>query len=102
MSLMLTNLEQLVQAWGFEKGILPNPDLMKQWDKSQEELNELMEALEENDREKVKDAIGDIMVTLVWPATAYNLSLVECFEHAYSVISKRTGKLVDGEFIKDE
>ena len=30
------------------------------------------------------------------------LNLIECLESAYNVISKRTGKMVDGTFVKDE
>jgi hypothetical protein len=29
------------------------------------------------------------------------LSLTECLESAYNVIAKRTGKMVDGQFVKD-
>ena len=30
------------------------------------------------------------------------LKLVDCLESAYNVISKRTGKMVDGQFVKDD
>ncbi len=30
------------------------------------------------------------------------LKLTECLESAYNVIAKRTGKMVDGQFVKDE
>jgi hypothetical protein len=29
------------------------------------------------------------------------LTLEECLESAYNVISKRTGKMIDGQFVKD-
>jgi hypothetical protein len=29
------------------------------------------------------------------------LELVKCLESAYNVIAKRTGKMVDGQFVKD-
>jgi hypothetical protein len=29
------------------------------------------------------------------------VSLIDCLESAYNVISKRTGKMVDGQFVKD-
>jgi len=30
------------------------------------------------------------------------LNLVECLESAYNIISKRTGKMIDGKFVKDK
>jgi len=92
----------LIEQWGEEKGILPNPHPMAQWLKTQEEVDELNEAIKANDREAVKDAIGDIMVTLVMQTGAWNLTLTECMEQAYDEISKRTGKMVDGQFVKDK
>ena len=47
------------------------------------------------------DAIGDIFVTLVMQTQAWNCTMAECVEGAYNVISKRTGKMVDGVFVKD-
>lgn len=35
-------------------------------------------------------------------ASRYNFSLEECLQQAYDVISKRTGEVVDGVFIKDK
>lgn len=32
----------------------------------------------------------------------YGLTLEQCVESAYDVISKRTGKMVDGKFVKDQ
>jgi hypothetical protein len=31
-----------------------------------------------------------------------NLKLEDCLESAYNVISKRTGKMVNGQFVKDK
>ena len=46
--------------------------------------------------------MGDIMVTLIIQAKMQDLSLEECLESAYNVIAKRTGKMVNGQFVKDE
>lgn len=92
----------LIKQWGEEKGILPNPDPMAQWMKTLEEVEELRDAIKENDREAAKDAIGDIMVTLIMQTQAWNTDLTECMEQAYKEISERTGKMVDGIFVKDE
>jgi len=90
-----------IELWGEAKGILPNPDKMAQWNKTLEEVEELKDAIESNNLEEAKDAIGDIVVTLVMQCGGWGLSLDECVESAYNVISKRTGKMVDGQFVKD-
>jgi len=91
----------LIEQWGEEKGILPNPNPLAQWRKTLEEVEELKDAIKAEDREAAKDAIGDILVTLVMQTKAWNLTLTECMEQAYDEISKRTGKMVDGQFVKD-
>jgi hypothetical protein len=40
-------------------------------------------------------------VTIIIQAKMQNMSLVECLEGAYNIIAKRTGKMVDGQFVKD-
>jgi hypothetical protein len=47
------------------------------------------------------DAIGDIFVTLVMQTNAWNISMNECVQGAYDVIKQRTGKMVNGQFVKD-
>jgi len=49
----------------------------------------------------VKDAIGDIMVTLIIQCKMQGMDLQDCLESAYNVIKNRTGKMVDGVFVKD-
>lgn len=97
----LDTLTSQIDKWGHDKGILPNPKAEKQFDKTMEEVGELQDAIIDKDREEVKDAIGDIVVTLIMQTHAWDLTLVECVEQAYNVISKRTGKMVDGIFVKD-
>jgi len=97
----LNTLTTFIEAWGEDKGILPNPDATAQFFKTQEEVDELYAAIRKGDREEAKDAIGDIFVTLVMQCGAWNLTMGECVEHAYEIISKRTGKMVAGQFVKD-
>ena len=54
-----------------------------------------------NDKAEIKDAIGDILVTIIIQAKMQNLDLIECVESAYNIISKRNGKMVNGTFVKD-
>lgn len=111
-------LEPLVIKWAEEKGILNKATPLAQARKTEEEVQELIEACiaqeegEENfinskgkfvnTKEELKDALGDILVTIIIGAELQGLKLEDCLESAYSVISKRTGKMVDGQFVKDE
>ena len=75
---------------------------IKQALKTQEEVTELLNAIVDNDRTEVKDAIGDIVVTVIIQAHMHGFSLQDCLQSAYDVISKRKGKMVNGQFVKDE
>ena len=97
----MDELTTAIEKWGFDKGILPNANPIAQWKKTSEEVNELYEGIKKEDLEEIKDAIGDVFVTLIMQTKAWNLSMAECVQSAYDVISKRTGKMVDGQFVKD-
>ena len=94
-------LECAVENWAEEKGILAKATPMAQSLKTLEETTELITAINNDDREEIIDAMGDIMVTLIIQAKMQNLSLEECLESAYNVITKRTGKMINGQFVKD-
>ena len=110
-------LESKVIEWAGDKGILTKATPKAQADKTKEEVEELMEAvgfqsigIEEftnskgkvvNTDEEIKDALGDILVTIIIGAELQGLSLMDCLESAYNVISKRTGKMINGQFVKD-
>jgi NTP pyrophosphatase (non-canonical NTP hydrolase) len=110
-------LEELVLNWADDKGILNKATPLAQANKTLEEVNELLEAATAQSKgfkefvnsknkicktdEELKDALGDILVTIIIGAELQGLSLEDCLEAAYKVISKRTGKMVNGQFIKD-
>lgn len=89
-----------VIQWANEKGILLKGTKAGQYRKTVEEVGELGEALIEKGVDKIKDAIGDIAVTIIIQAHMNGLSFQECLDSAYAVISKRTGTMVDGVFVK--
>jgi NTP pyrophosphatase (non-canonical NTP hydrolase) len=94
-------LESLVIEWAANKGILEKATTAAQANKTMEECQELIDAIQDNNREEIADALGDILVTIIIQAKMQNMSLVECLEGAYNIIAKRTGKMVDGQFVKD-
>lgn len=100
-NMTIDELTKAIETWGTGKGILPHPNPVAQWNKTQEEVNELLEGIKKEDLEEIKDAIGDVFVTLVMQTKAWNLTMNECVQSAYDVIKTRTGKMVDGQFVKD-
>jgi NTP pyrophosphatase (non-canonical NTP hydrolase) len=94
-------LEALVITWAHQKGILDNGTPRAQAGKTVEEVQELIDAIDVNNKAEIEDALGDILVTIIIQAEMQGLELVQCLESAYNVISKRTGKMVAGQFVKD-
>lgn len=108
----------LVNQWSIDKGIKDKATPLDQCRKTIEEVEELREALQAqsedkeyfinskgkkvNTSEEIKDALGDILVTIVIGAQLQNLDLSDCFQSAYNVIKSRTGKIQNGMFVKDE
>ncbi|AIR83380.1 MazG-like family protein [Staphylococcus epidermidis] len=70
--------------------------------RNDEEAGEVAAALSRNDKEALKDGIGDTVVTLIILAQQHNMSLEECLQCAYEEIKGRTGKMINGTFVKDE
>ena len=96
------NIEMKVVQWGEARGIVQNSTPKAQAKKTQEELNELFEAIEANNREAMIDAYGDILVTLVMGCACADLDLVSCFKYAYEQIKDRKGYLTpEGIFVKE-
>lgn len=159
----LKELTELIIEWGNDKGIPQKSTYKHQLNKTLEEITELDKAILDNNAVEIKDAIGDIYVTLVMAgefdeAVKYcitrhyekisllrtasqepsktlialfaeynlfrfnhetdklflilnhleNLSMAHRFflenavESAYNVINKRKGKMINGQFVKDE
>jgi NTP pyrophosphatase (non-canonical NTP hydrolase) len=73
-----------------------------QYVKLQEEAGELAKALLKDDKPEVIDAIGDMVVVLTNLAHLQGVTIEDCVDSAYTVISKRTGKMINGTFVKDE
>ena len=96
------NTEIAVIQWGEARGIVQNSTPYAQALKTQEELNELFEAISKQDVAAMKDAYGDILVTLIMGCACADLDLVECLKGAYDEIKHRKGYLnKDGIFVKE-
>jgi NTP pyrophosphatase (non-canonical NTP hydrolase) len=117
-----------VLQWAKNRKILHAGNTYQQYAKFMEEANEILIALNkkeivikqagklditsekeraifrhirtENENE-LKDAFGDTIVTLIILAGQNGLKLEDCLEYAYNEIKDRTGKTVNGTFVKD-
>jgi NTP pyrophosphatase (non-canonical NTP hydrolase) len=91
-----------IRVWARDKGILEHGDPKTQSLKLVEEVGELACAVIKQDQPGIKDAIGDCVVVLVSVAHLTGMSIEECIQSAYDVISKRKGEMKNGNFVKSE
>ena len=92
----------LIRDWAQQRGLYDKGNTHTQYVKLQEEAGELAKALLNDDQDEVVDAIGDMVVVLTNLAHLRGVSIETCIATAYDVISKRTGKMINGTFVKDE
>lgn len=96
------NMFDNIRQWAKDKGILEKGDSKTQYIKLQEEAGELAKAILNNDRPEIIDAIGDCVVVLTNLAALEELKIEDCINSAYNVISKRTGEMKNGTFVKED
>lgn len=107
-------LSSKVIDWAEARGIFENGDALAQLDKTEEELDETINAVKEYNscfldkksleaaENEVADGVGDMLVTIIIAAKMMGLDTTECLELAYNEIKDRTGKMVGGQFVKDK
>jgi len=95
------NIFECIREWADERGLYDKGDPKTQYIKLMEEAGEVGRALLKDDIDEVVDGIGDMVVVLTNLAELCGVSIEECIQEAYDVISKRTGKMKNGTFVKD-
>ena len=119
----LEELEIKVIDWAEDKQIFSKATRSKQFDKTQEEVTELKEAItkiefiygklnyprnkyltqiEIDAHLEIMDAIGDIILTLIIQAKMNGVNIQRCLQLAYEEIKDRTGEMKNGTFVKDK
>lgn len=97
--------------WGEDRDMYTESDAQQQASKGLEEFAELVGNVSrikldddstQEEREAVKDDIGDIMVCLTHVAHFYGLTLKGCYQHSYNEIKDRKGRMVGGKFVKED
>ena len=102
MSKTYRELEMQVIQWGEARGIVKHSNPRAQLKKTVEEVKELRDAINADDRAAMMDAYGDILVTLIMGCATADIDLVSCLELAYNEIKDRKGTLnADGVFVKE-
>ena len=91
----------LIRNWAATRGLYDSGNSHTQYVKLQEEAGELAKALLADDKPEIVDAIGDMVVVLTNLAHLQGYSIEYCIDEAYSVIAARTGKMINGTFVKD-
>ena len=96
------NVFDKIRTWAQDRGLYSQGNANTQYIKLQEEAGELAKALLEDNQPEVIDAIGDMVVVLTNLAHMHGWKIEQCIDIAYDVIRKRTGKMINGTFVKDE
>ena len=91
----------LIREWAATRGLYDKGNSHTQYVKLQEEAGELAKALLKNDKPEIIDAIGYIVVVLTNLAHLEGYDIEYCIDEAYKVIAARTGKMINGTFVKD-
>ena len=91
----------LIRMWANQRGIYEHGDTKTQALKLMEEAGEICRAVLKEDHDEVVDGIGDCVVVLTNLAELQGVSIEKCINVAYNTISQRSGKMVNGTFVKD-
>lgn len=108
------DLKDKVLRWADDKDLLHRENAPKQFMKFIEEVFELNRELEISDFRRfigehrdiilrdIKLEMGDVFVTLIILCEQIGIDPVECLSMAYEKIKDRSGKTINGNFVKNE
>ena len=97
----MPDFQTRVSQWANDRNLIRGSDPWAQIKKLREEVEELADAIADNDCGEMIDAIGDCSVVLAIIAEQIGTTLSDCQEHAWTQIKDRRGKMVDGIFVKE-
>lgn len=87
--------------WAEDRHIFDRATALSQAGKLIEEACELFIAIAMQDRDGIRDGIGDLGVCCDIQASFAGMSQAECREHAWGEIKDRKGELRNGVFVKE-
>ena len=108
----LKNEFQPIRDWAYDRKLYQNSTLEKHYIKLGEEFGELGAAILKNDKFKIIDSIGDMIIVLVNLSEIFGIEVLkkdailiggieDFINQAYKEISNRKGKMINGTFVKD-
>lgn len=97
----MRDLIEAVEGWADARLLLNPENLFPQTMKMVTEVGEFVDTVLKGTKEEQKLELGDVLVTLILTSNLLGITLEESLAAAYAKISKRTGKLVNGVFVKD-
>jgi uncharacterized protein YabN with tetrapyrrole methylase and pyrophosphatase domain len=92
-------INNIVQ-WHHDRNLIDGSTDKDQFCKLMQEAGELSDSICKG--KDVSDDIGDMIVVLLNIAERNNLTVEQCLSKAWDDIKDRTGKMVDGIFVKQE
>jgi len=97
-----SEIELDVIRWSEARKIIPNSTPFAQSIKAVEEINELVDALRDDNKVDAIDAIGDTVVCLINVCALLDVNLTDCLAAAYNEIKDRRGYMnAEGIFVKE-
>lgn len=97
------NFDELIEAvklWADSRDLLNPENVKSQMLKVIEEIGETAASIARNDKNLIKDGIGDSFVTLIILSYQLGVDPTECLQAAWDEIKDRKGKTENGIFIK--
>lgn len=110
---MFEKLSKKIIKWGKDRNLIHRKNAPKQFLKMVEEVFEFkseFDLVERMDHDKLREIyiqrmileMGDIIVTILILCAQLEIDPIDCLEKAYKKIEARTGKTINGTFIKSE
>ena len=97
----MSDWKERIKQWAADRNLIEGSTPLKQMQKLDEEVMELLDGLNHNNIDDIKDAIGDIQVVLCVMCHQLGIDIDECRELAWNEIKDRKGRMVDGVFVKE-
>ena len=110
-----TDIER-AQTWGANKGITgpygtgtierQSLKLLEECEETRVGLDKLQNAKTTVETwaalDEIQDGLGDMMVVMILICEMTGLNFGKCLNSALGVIEARTGRMIDGQFVKDK
>ena len=94
-------MKELIEKWAADRNIDQYENRIQQCLKLTEEVGELSGAILKHKPEEIIDAIGDIQLVLIILCKQLGINYDRCLQIAWHTIKDRTGKTINGSFVRD-